>query len=39
MLLPATGRQQHTWTISEAVSAPDDERKHRPKHVELIGYK
>ena len=41
-LVHDTCRQQHRWTISQAVnksSVPDDGRKHRPKHVELIEYK
>ena len=41
-LVHDTGRQQHRWTISEAVNtvkSPDNGRKHRSKHVELIGHK
>ena len=41
MMLPAGGRQHRGSIIPQAVthslSAPEDGRDHRPKHVELIG--
>ena len=40
-MLPAGGRQHRGYIIPQAVthslSAPEDGRDHRPKHVELIG--
>ena len=35
--LPATSWVHYTTSCNTQSSAPEDERDHRPKHVELIG--